>query len=76
MGSHSNTTEPLPYLCASSSGVRLHSVASLHLPKHLYARVSPKFACNVCLKWWDLDYDSVLYTLVGYHTALYMSAVS
>jgi len=44
MGRHSNTTEPLPYLCASSSssGVRLHSVGSQHLQEHLYARVSPK----------------------------------
>ena len=42
VGRHSNTTEPLPYLCAFSFRVCLHSVGSLHLQEHLYARVSPK----------------------------------
>ena len=31
MGRHSNTTEPLPYLSASSFGACLHSVGSLNL---------------------------------------------
>jgi len=42
VGRHSNTTEPLPYLCAFSFRVCLHSVGSLRLQEHLYARVSPK----------------------------------
>jgi len=39
---HSNTIEPLPYLCVSSFGVCLQAMGSLHLHEHLYARGSPK----------------------------------
>ena len=39
---HGQTQQPLPYLCASSFGVCLQAVGSLHLQEHLYARGSPK----------------------------------
>jgi len=69
-----NTTEPLPYLCASSFEVCLHYVGSLHLQEHLYMLDSvQKFACKVCLKQWDVDYDSMLHLLGISHGSLHVS---
>ena len=75
MGRHSNTTEPLPYLCVSLFGVCLHSVGSVHLQEHLYAWVSQ----NVCMKGVFEMVGLRLWqhgTLAWCHTALYTSAVS
>jgi len=75
MGRHSNTTEPIPYLCVSSFGVCLHSVGSVHLQEHLYAWVSQNVRMKgvfemVGLRLWQHA------TLAWCHTALYTSVVS